>query len=568
MSLLYLLVTLCCALSADPITKSDLDQLADLIDGDIEYPDEQTNCLLSDKMTLTAYNCPYQNSSAVILVENADDISITIPFITMFDTEFRIKSGGNSLGGYSKCNNCININLERMTDINYKLGKQIDSHGQLIDDHIYAEIESGCSANKIVQSFTENNYNVRIPHAGSLGVSGGFYQSGGVHQTIKKHGYASDYIIGVEIVLYDGTIKTIFDKDEKKHSHVHKKKCNKKSNNINDLLWAIRGSGGGSFGIITKYYLKTVPLESSDTILIFNIKYIFTQQSGLLVFKAFDNFVKTTNKYYFLTLAIDVGEPSDEQPYGYFFRLHGHYMGDNIHKAKENINNLLLNTNDGAVGQYAVKVEIKYPPNEYNSENFAWFPLDQLPGFTNTRLVKTFSALTDEFYNAVINYYVTNFFVDGSKCICGVGSECSECIPGTNDLLTCCGVGSRTIFDLYGNGVYNADPDNCFTSAPNRDYIGKFTLSTGSISVDIFDSVKDTLLPTILNVGISDVLSHLGNQNFIGYRDGVDTNLDSYFGGKHNKKILKDLIKIKSKYDPEDVFNHPLSIPPKHKKQK
>ena len=174
--------------------------------------------------------------------------------------------------------------------------------------------------------------------------------------------------------------------------------------------------------------------------------------------------------------------------------------------------------------------------------------------------------MTDEFFEAFIGFYINTIgVVDGSRCICGLqtcpDNNGNTCIPGTNDLLTCCGAGGRSLFYLYGDAVEITDPDNCYTSAPNRNYIGRVALVTGVISESLYPIFEDILIKPLMQQGINDVFNpYLDDQNFVGYRDGIDTTLDKYFG-VGNEDILDELKRIKCKYDPNDVFNHELSIP-------
>eukprot|EP01084_Bolivina_argentea_P017841 33277_1 len=531
-----------CCLSikyALPITKSDLHQLQQIIIGEIEFPDEHVECLLSDKMIFTTYTCPYQNSFAIILPENSNDISSIIQFITQFDTDFRIKSSGSCLGGYSKCDGCLNINLERMTNIEYKYGiilnQEFDS--KLIPDNVYVMIESGVTMKKLVKSFSNNTLGIsnrRIPHSDSSGVTaGGFYQSGGWTETIRYHGYASDWVIGIEIILYDGTIKTIFDIDIH-HDISDSDSLSSEDDDCNytkDLLWAVRGSGAGSYGIISKYYLKTVEIEKSESILHFNIKYnLLSIQNGIEIMKACTAFTQKTNNKYKIGCGI---WPASDATFGYNFRFEGKYFGDDINDANESIYSILLNP---LLIQYAYNIDIHYPPNEYSVNTFIYAGTAERPGIINTRLINNFNDLTDEFYEAFIGFFM-KFLMDGTKCICGLtDSKCEECNPGINDYLTCCGVGARALFFLYGDSVYNSDPKNCYTSAPNRNYIGRVAIIVGTFDKTLFNDLKDTILMPLMYEAIDRIWPYLGTQNFIGYRDNIDITLNSYFGGKKKKK--------------------------------
>jgi FAD/FMN-containing dehydrogenase len=78
----------------------------------------------------------------------------------------------------------------------------------------------------------------------SVGAAGGFLQGGGFGSWSKKFGIAAASLLEAEIVTADGAIRI----------------ANECQNQ--DLFWALRGGGGGTYGIVTRVTLRTHPLPS------------------------------------------------------------------------------------------------------------------------------------------------------------------------------------------------------------------------------------------------------------------------------------------------------------------
>lgn len=74
---------------------------------------------------------------------------------------------------------------------------------------------------------------------------GGLIQNGGHGLLSSTHGLASDQVYQVTIVTPDG----------------HRLIANDRQNQ--DLFWAVRGAGGGQFGVITEFVLQTYPVPTN-----------------------------------------------------------------------------------------------------------------------------------------------------------------------------------------------------------------------------------------------------------------------------------------------------------------
>jgi FAD/FMN-containing dehydrogenase len=75
-------------------------------------------------------------------------------------------------------------------------------------------------------------------HCPGVGL-GGFLLQGGQGWNSRRHGWACENVVGVDVVLADGSLVHA---DDEQNS---------------DLLWAARGSGPGFFGVITRFHLRT-----------------------------------------------------------------------------------------------------------------------------------------------------------------------------------------------------------------------------------------------------------------------------------------------------------------------
>src|SRR5229473_202567 len=76
----------------------------------------------------------------------------------------------------------------------------------------------------------------------SVGAAGGFIQGGGFGSWSRKYGTAAANMLEAEVVTADGRLLVAND-------------CQNQ-----DLFWALRGGGGGTFGVVTRMTMMTHPL--------------------------------------------------------------------------------------------------------------------------------------------------------------------------------------------------------------------------------------------------------------------------------------------------------------------
>ena len=87
-------------------------------------------------------------------------------------------------------------------------------------------------------------YGLTIPGGTCPTVSvGGLAQGGGLGWVARRWGPLSDNVQGFRIVTADGRLREVNARSER------------------DLFWACRGGGGGNFGVITSYDIRTHPTD-------------------------------------------------------------------------------------------------------------------------------------------------------------------------------------------------------------------------------------------------------------------------------------------------------------------
>ncbi|MFC0623936.1 BBE domain-containing protein [Kribbella deserti] len=95
-------------------------------------------------------------------------------------------------------------------------------------------------------------WGVTVPGGGCLGVGvGGHFSGGGYGPLSRQHGSVVDHLYGVEVVVVNAEGKA-------------RPVVATRDNQYKDLWWAHTGGGGGNFGVITRYLMRTAGATGSD----------------------------------------------------------------------------------------------------------------------------------------------------------------------------------------------------------------------------------------------------------------------------------------------------------------
>jgi hypothetical protein len=174
---------------------------------------------------------------AIARCKNAADVQRSMRWCIANNIHFVARAGGHSYCGWSSCEGLV-IDVGDLQDKSYDAcsGKVSFGSGMLLVDAYH---------------YLGTNFQRAIPGGTcpSVGLSG-LTLGGGQGMLSRQYGMTSDSLIGATVALYDGT-------------DVYEVTCTE-DNAHHDLLWALRGGGGGNFGIVTSLTFKTWPQATAS----------------------------------------------------------------------------------------------------------------------------------------------------------------------------------------------------------------------------------------------------------------------------------------------------------------
>lgn len=168
--------------------------------------------------------------AAIAYCASPQDVQKCLAFVRRFHLLFAPRSGGHSYAGYSTSTGLV-LDVTRMNTVtvNSSAGTAtIGAGARLID--VYNAIMP---------------YGLILP-AGSCPTVGiaGLTLGGGVGVIGRKFGLTCDNLLSAQVITADGSILT---SSASQHS---------------DLFWALRGGGGGNFGIVTSFTFQLHPVTA------------------------------------------------------------------------------------------------------------------------------------------------------------------------------------------------------------------------------------------------------------------------------------------------------------------
>ncbi len=159
---------------------------------------------------------------------DAADVIAAVNFGREHNLLIAVRGGGHNGAGLGICDSGLVIDLSRMRGI------RVDPIRREV------RVEGGCVWGDVDHATHPFGLAVPTGFISTTGV-GGLTLGGGVGYLTRKYGLTIDNLLGVDMVLADGSFVT----------------ANEKENT--DLFWAVRG-GGGNFGVVTSFLFRGDPV--------------------------------------------------------------------------------------------------------------------------------------------------------------------------------------------------------------------------------------------------------------------------------------------------------------------
>ncbi|MFC4031617.1 FAD-binding oxidoreductase [Streptomyces polygonati] len=159
---------------------------------------------------------------AVVRCESAEDVRTSLAFAADHRLPAVPRSGGHSTAGWSTTPGLV-VDVSRLDTVEFGAETITVGAGTQFVDLLAATAPRGLA----------------VPGGMNPTVGlGGFVQGGGFGLLTRRYGMACDRVVSAEVVLADGRVV----------------RCSQDEHP--DLYWAVRGGGGGNFGVVTRFELR------------------------------------------------------------------------------------------------------------------------------------------------------------------------------------------------------------------------------------------------------------------------------------------------------------------------
>ena len=157
----------------------------------------------------------------VVLCRSVSDVVEAIAYATATGDRIVPRGGGHCFAGRSSTDGIV-----------------LDLSG--LDGVRTAEIGAGARLGQVYEALHAHGRTLPAGCGPTVGIAG-LTLGGGIGLLGRKHGLTCDRLVGAQVVLADGSVVDCDDDHEP------------------DLFWALRGAGGGQFGVVTALRFDTIP---------------------------------------------------------------------------------------------------------------------------------------------------------------------------------------------------------------------------------------------------------------------------------------------------------------------
>jgi FAD/FMN-containing dehydrogenase len=167
--------------------------------------------------------------AAVVLCATPADVAATIAVAGGLRLRTAVRSGGHSIAGRSATDGVV-LDVTPM--------RSVAVAGDV------ATVGAGVRLGELYDALAEHGLTIPAGCGPSVGIAG-LTLGGGLGILGRKHGLTCDHLLRAQVVLADGRV---VDCDE---------------HHDGELFWALRGAGGGQFGVVTSFVFRTLPAPAT-----------------------------------------------------------------------------------------------------------------------------------------------------------------------------------------------------------------------------------------------------------------------------------------------------------------
>ncbi|MEM8618975.1 MAG: FAD-binding oxidoreductase [Actinomycetota bacterium] len=459
----------------------DVAALADSVTGRLILPGDPAFEWAATPHNLATNSGP---PSAILFAADADDVSRALSYARDNNIPLVARGGGHSYAGYSTTPG-LQVSLAAMSDVS-----------------LFGDVATVGAGAVLVTVYEQLAQSGRLLPAGSCPTVGiaGFALGGGFGFESRQYGMLSDRMCRATVVLADGSVVEATDSSEP------------------DLFWALRGGGGGNFGIVTEFGFET---SGAADVSVFQLIWNFDR--AIDVFAAWQDLIATM--------------PSELTP-------------------------ILKLINGAGSGSPTVQVVGQFVGSEAELRDLIQ-PLAAIPDLT-TQSVDALSWIESVYFQAGCTgiqqcqrepvgkagsghaYYKSAFTREP------YGNDALETAIDAVANWPLAGVTCVLEFDSYGGAINDVDPTA--TAFVHRDELFL-------CQYQAYFSGDDPFAATSARAALTDVWERLAPYNSgFSYQNYIDPLQDNWQQAYYGENLDR-LIDVKTQYDPTNFFSFAQSIP-------
>jgi FAD/FMN-containing dehydrogenase len=166
---------------------------------------------------------------AVVRCAAPQDVAETIALARRWGLHIAARSGGHCFAGRSSTSGVV-IDVAPLSSVSVAGG--------------VATVGAGARLGDLYDALAEHGATIPAGCGPTVGIAG-LVLGGGMGILGRRYGLTADHLVAAEVVLADGRVVACDDHHD------------------GDLFWALRGAGGGNFGVVTSLVFDTLPAAAT-----------------------------------------------------------------------------------------------------------------------------------------------------------------------------------------------------------------------------------------------------------------------------------------------------------------